>query len=861
MKIRIDNDFVFNWAIERGGLPEDLSSVLEKHLHLSVFDKRIELVEGIDYDITGNVIRIEVTPAIANILGTYKAEFHYILPDIGLIDEDRRCAVDVDAFQIVAKTAQADDSSEFSMTSDMAIAFKGDKGDTGIGVPIGGTTGQQLVKKSNVDYDLEWQSTVGTGDMLKSEYDKNGNGIVDNAEKVNGFTVETNVPANAKFTDTIYTHPTSHPYSMITGAPASLPANGGDSATVNGKTVEENVPAGAKFTDTTYSEITEAEINTGTASTLRAVTARRVTFILSKASTLISNAISALTKNDVGLGNLDNIQQATKEEFNTHDADGTRHITAGERSAWGAKWDYNESTIKGVKVNNATNADTVNGKTVAVNVPSGAKFTDTVYSHPTSDGNLHVPATGTTNNGKVLKAGATAGSLVWGTDNDTITTINGKTGVITKADIVALGIPAQDTVYTHPAGTNPHGTTKADVGLGNVDNTSDLNKPVSTAQASAIDEKYTKPALGIPKTDLVTDVQTSLGKADTALQSFTETDPTVPSWAKAASKPSYSYTEITGTKPPTDAQKNSDITKAEIEAKLTGSITSHTHVETDPTVPSWAKQTNKPSYTATEVGAIPASQKGANNGVAELDSTGKVLSSQLPSYVDDVLEYATSTNFPATGETGKIYIAINTNLTYRWTGTAYTEISPSIALGETSSTAYRGDRGKIAYDHSQATHAPANAQKNSDITKAEIEAKLTGTITTHSHTVTKANVGLGNVDNTSDANKPVSTAQQTALDGKLDTSSFAGSTFTANVIPLDNPLGSFRVATASNVATYTLSTTKVIGAWAKILVNAATEPAVTGGTLIKGSDFEASTNMYLYVMYDGTKTEYYFAEI
>ena len=130
MKIRIGNDFVFNWAIERGGLPENLSSVLEKHLHLSVFGKRVELVEDVDYDITGNVIRIEVTPAIANIIGTYKAEFHYILPDNGLIDEDRKCAVDVDAFKIVAKTAQADDSTEFSVTSDMAIAFKGDKGDS-----------------------------------------------------------------------------------------------------------------------------------------------------------------------------------------------------------------------------------------------------------------------------------------------------------------------------------------------------------------------------------------------------------------------------------------------------------------------------------------------------------------------------------------------------------------------------------------------------------------------------------------------------------------------------------------------------------------------------------------------------------
>lgn len=61
-------------------------------------------------------------------------------------------------------------------------------------------------------------------------------------------------------------------------------------------------------------------------------------------------------------------------------------------------------------------------------------------------------------------------------------------------------------------------------------------------------------------------------------------------------------------------------------------------------------------------------------------------------------------------------------------------INNTLTLGETSTSAYRGDRGKIAYDHTLASHAPSNAQKNSDITKAEIEAKLTGTITTHNHT-------------------------------------------------------------------------------------------------------------------------------
>jgi hypothetical protein len=103
---------------------------------------------------------------------------------------------------------------------------------------------------------------------------------------------------------------------------------------------------------------------------------------------------------------------------------------------------------------------------------------------------------------------------------------------------------------------------------------------------------------------------------------------------------------------------------------------------------------------------------GAANGLAELDGTGKVPSSQLPSFIDDVVEYANLAAFPVTGESGKIYIALDTNLTYRWGGTAYVEISPSLALGETSSSAYRGDRGKIAYDHSQSTGNPHGATTN-----------------------------------------------------------------------------------------------------------------------------------------------------
>jgi len=119
---------------------------------------------------------------------------------------------------------------------------------------------------------------------------------------------------------------------------------------------------------------------------------------------------------------------------------------------------------------------------------------------------------------------------------------------------------------------------------------------------------------------------------------------------------------------------------------------------------------------------LDTSLKGASSGLAELDSNGKVPAEQLPSYVDDVLEYTNKAGFPVTGETGKIYIALDTNLTYRWSGSAYVEISASLALGETSSTAYRGDRGKAAYEHSLVTSG-------------------------NPHNVTKSDVGLGNVGN------------------------------------------------------------------------------------------------------------------
>ena len=130
-----------------------------------------------------------------------------------------------------------------------------------------------------------------------------------------------------------------------------------------------------------------------------------------------------------------------------------------------------------------------------------------------------------------------------------------------------------------------------------------------------------------------------------------------------------------------------------------------------------------PTLTADDVGAIPSTSKGAASGVAELDSTGKVPVSQLPSYVDDVVNSyvvegaeALSSGWLSASDGGeamapdanKIYVVLSDgeyqNLTFRWSGTVYVEISPSLALGETASTAFPGDKGLVAYNHALITN-------------------------------------------------------------------------------------------------------------------------------------------------------------
>lgn len=151
-----------------------------------------------------------------------------------------------------------------------------------------------------------------------------------------------------------------------------------------------------------------------------------------------------------------------------------------------------------------------------------------------------------------------------------------------------------------------------------------------------------------------------------------------------------------------------------------------------------------------------SANKGNANGYAPLNSSTQIDSSYLPSYVDDVLEYANFASLPGTGANGKIYVTLDNNLTYRWSGSAYVEISASLVLGETSSTAYRGDRGKTAYDHSQATGNPhgttasdvgapsgsgtSSGTNTGDETQSSILTKL-GFVIFHDHTASATQTG------------------------------------------------------------------------------------------------------------------------
>lgn len=204
---------------------------------------------------------------------------------------------------------------------------------------------------------------------------------------------------------------------------------------------------------------------------------------------------------------------------------------------------------------------------------------------------------------------------------------------------------------------------------------------------------------------------------------------------------------------------------------------------------------------------VKRSEMGTVNGVATLDEQGHVPTSQLPSYVDDVVDvYATYTKDdagaltdikvfsdsdktqPVTGESGKIYIDVENNSQFRWTGTKYAPVGAPTVIGEIAGTAYDGGKGKAIAD-----------KINEHVTKTD-----------NPHGVTKAQVGLGNVDNTSDKLKPISDATREALGKKVD--SVDGKSLTSNDFTdaLKNKLDGI-AENANNYSLPTASATKLGG--------------------------------------------------
>ena len=270
--------------------------------------------------------------------------------------------------------------------------------------------------------------------------------------------------------------------------------------------------------------------------------------------------------------------------------------------------------------------------------------------------------------------------------------------------------------------------TLADMGLDNVDNTSDMNKPVSTAQKTAIDASVSshvdlgadahavstttthgfmssvdKEKLdGIDATTLLNrsnhtgtqDINTVFGLQD-ALNNKASSDHI----HNNVSNSSHGFMSIA------DKVKLDNISEG---------ANNYVHPETHP-ASIISQDSNNRFVTDAEKSEWSAKQPAGN--YATLDELGKVPASQLPSYVDDVLEFVKLGGFPTTGESAKIYVALDTNKTYRWSGSSYVYITS----GAVDSVA-----GKTGV-------------------------------------VTLADMGLENVDNTSDMNKPVSTAQKTAI--------------------------------------------------------------------------------------------------
>lgn len=232
------------------------------------------------------------------------------------------------------------------------------------------------------------------------------------------------------------------------------------------------------------------------------------------------------------------------------------------------------------------------------------------------------------------------------------------------------------------------------------------------------------------------------------------------------------------------AISNSVLSVGTLNQSTTGNAATASKLQTARTISLTGNVTGSASFDGSANASITTAITGLGvaNGIATLDSSGQVPSTQLPSYVDDVLEYLNVAAFPATGVAGKIYVETTGNTTYRWGGTAYVKITS----GEVSSVA-----GKIGVVN-----------------------------------LSKADVGLGNVDNTADSSKSVASASKLTTALTIGGVSFDGTT---NInLPGVNTAGNQN--TSGNAATTTkLQTARTI--------------AISGAVTGTATSFDGSANI------------------
>ena len=409
-----------------------------------------------------------------------------------------------------------------------------------------------------------------------------------------------------------------------------------------------------------------------------------------------------VTKSDVGLGNVVNTGDS-----DTPVANGTTKFTTGgaytelnkkaDKTATVSNVAYDGTNKKITKTINGTTSDVVTAATLKVdmaldnvaNTNITVSATDGVTDNTNNVTYKYTHPTFTATTAAAKKVGMNAeGHVVLG---DSLTKADVGLDLVSNQTITVTDTSVSDGTHTfnkyvHPTttataaaavkvGNDAEGHVvlgtalqKDDVGLGNVDNTSDANKPVSTAQQTALNAKLDKTA-GV----------------------------TAVTW---------------------------DSTNKKITKTINGT--------TSDVVTAATLKTAMALNNVTNDAQVKRSEMGVANGVATLDNDGKVPASQLPSYIDDVIEgyyhdgafyedSAYTVEIPP--ESGKVYVDKTTNLTYRWSGTAYVKIASDLALGTTHATAYYGDQGEAAYQHSLV-------------------------VTGNPHHVTKADVGLGRVSNT-----------------------------------------------------------------------------------------------------------------